>query len=97
MKRSESVVRWSGDGSEVYYITREPFTVMAATREPGDAFAVQAAQALFRCEDLGISPYRDFAVAADGSWFVFARDSGNQSEARSFTVVENWFEEFRGQ
>ncbi len=97
LARTESATRWSGDGRQVYYITREPFTVMAAEREPGDTFSVKAARALFPCDALGISPYREFAVAADGSWFVFARDVGDQSAARSFTVVENWFEAFRGQ
>ena len=95
LARTESVPRWSADGRTVYYISREPFTLMAAEREPGDSFSVKAAHALFPCDPLGISPYRDFAVAPDGSWFVFARDSGDQAEAKSFTVVENWFEEFR--
>ncbi|MBE0565137.1 MAG: hypothetical protein IH621_04205, partial [Krumholzibacteria bacterium] len=95
LARTESAMRWSADGREAYYISKEPFTVMAAEREPGDTFSIKASRALFPCDPLGISPYRDFAVAADGSWFVFARDSGDQAEAKSFTVVENWYGEFR--
>jgi len=52
---------------------------------------------VYRATDkkLATSPYREFAVAPDGSYFVFPRDSGDQSDAHSFTVVENWFEAFR--
>jgi hypothetical protein len=97
LARTESAVRWSGDSREVFYISREPSSVMAVEREPGETFAVKASHALFPCDSLGISPYREFAVASDGSWFIFARDSGNQAEDKFFTVVENWFEAFRGQ
>jgi Tol biopolymer transport system component len=95
LAHSESVVRWSGDAREIYYISREPFTVTAAELEPGDAFAVKATRALFSADPLGISPYRDFDVAPDGSFFVFARDSGDLDEAGAFTVVENWYTEFQ--
>lgn len=95
LARTESAMRWSRSEREIYYISSEPFTMMVVTYGPGEAFEVKGSRALFPCLPLGINPYDDFSVAADGSWFVFSRTDAGANGGGSFTVVENWFEEYR--
>ena len=93
--RTESVLRWSRDGREIYYIAQEPARLVVATLEPGDTFTIQATAVLFELGPLGIAPFADFDVVADGSEFAFVMLSQDGSGIRAFTVVENWYEEFR--
>ncbi|HPF71142.1 MAG TPA: hypothetical protein PLQ13_10770, partial [Candidatus Krumholzibacteria bacterium] len=94
---SESAICWSPDGRRLYYISQEPFMVMVAEREPGDTFVLKETRALFATGPLGINPYGEFGVSPDDDAFVFACETGDGDQAGSFEVVENWYEEFRGQ
>jgi Tol biopolymer transport system component len=92
--RSESVLRWSSDGREIYYITHNN-VMMAVELEAGPNFAIKAERPLFEVGPLGISQYSDFDVSGDGQEFIFVRHPDGIKGAKIYTVVENWYEEFR--
>ena len=90
-------IRWKQDGSEIYYLLRNPDRMVAAQLAPGDAFVIVSTEVLFDVEALGIQPYSKFDVSADGEEFVFVRGEPGAGAPKQFTVVENWYEEFREQ
>ena len=93
--RTESVLRWSGDGREIYYISRNNHVMMAVELEPGPTFAIRAEQTLFEVAPLGVSHYSDFDVSSDGQEFIFVSHPEGIKGVNMFTVVENWVQDFQ--
>jgi Tol biopolymer transport system component len=93
--RTESVLRWTGDGKECFYISQENLSMTAVELEPGAGFAIKAERTLFDVSLLGASYYSDFDVSADGQEFYLVRQPQGVKNFNMFTVVENWFEDFR--
>jgi Tol biopolymer transport system component len=91
---TESVLRWSGDGRSVYYVSRDK-QMMEVELEPGPTFTIHAERPLFDVTPLGVSQYPPFDVSSDGKEFIFMRQPDGIAGAKSFVVVENWFGEFR--
>lgn len=90
-----SQARWSNDGTELFYV--EGDTLMAARVKTASTFDVVSTTALFSDPSLfsgeeGIIVLYD--VAADGR-FVLQDRVGIDDTAKSITIIENWYEEFR--
>jgi len=92
---TESPLRWSRDQKECYYISKGDVSMMAVELESGPSFAVRAERPLFNVGTLGGSSYTDFDVSADGQEFFMVLKPQGLKNFNVFTVVENWFEEFR--
>jgi serine/threonine protein kinase/sugar lactone lactonase YvrE len=93
--RTESVLRWSADGSRCYYISQGDVFMTEVELEPGPGFRIKARRELFDVAALGGSSYSDFNVSADGQEFYLVRQQKGVKDFNMFTVVENWYEEFR--
>jgi hypothetical protein len=93
--RTESVLRWSSDGKECFYISQDNLSMTAVELEPGASFSIKAEHTLFDVSLLGASFYSDFDVSADGQEFYLVRQPQGVKNFNMFTVVENWYEEFR--
>jgi serine/threonine protein kinase/Tol biopolymer transport system component len=90
-------VRWSSDGSELFYT--EGTTLMAVTVSTEQGFTLGQPQVLFESPSFPIGG-RSYDVSADGQRFVMATSVGVGDDGEvappSIRVVENWYEEFRG-
>jgi TolB protein len=93
--RTESNLRWSRDGKECFYISKDNLSMTAVELEPSSGFAIKAERTLFDVSVLGASYYSDFDVSGDGQEFYLVRQPQGVKNFNMFTVVENWFEEFR--
>lgn len=93
--RTESNLRWSGDGKECFYISKDNLSMTAVELEPSSGFAIKAQRTLFDVSVLGASYYSDFDVSADGQEFYLVRQPQGVKNFNMFTLVENWYEEFR--
>ncbi len=82
------LVRWRGDGKELFYRDGNTLVAVSVTTTPG--FSVGGAERLF---DLP-SPF--FDVSADGQRFVVV-ETLKQRGPPTIRVVQNWYEEFRDQ
>ena len=86
-------VRWSRDGTELFYVESDTLIVVKVTTRP--EFAMGAETRLFSSPNLVRRwPVPNYDVAADGKRFVMIERVGDPKPA-VIRVVENWFEEFR--
>jgi len=92
---TQSVLRWSADGKEVFYIDGSPPRMMAATVHLEPSFSSETPHALFDLAEVDAAPTEVFDVSPDGKHFAMVRSSGAPDRQRMILVVENWFEEFR--
>jgi hypothetical protein len=95
--RTESAVRWSADSSELYYVQPGPSRLVAASVDSGSAFNARSTEILFELARDYTPAYSGFDANADGTEFFFVRLDLASTATRSFTLTENWFEEFRAQ
>ena len=91
-------IRWSSDGSELFYV--EGSTLMAVSVSTEQGFTRGQPQMLFASPDLSsaTSGGRSYDVSADGQRFVMTMpvgDGDEESAPPSIRVVQNWYEEFR--
>ncbi len=91
-------IRWSSDGSELFYV--EGSTLMAVSVSTEQGFTLGQPQMLFESPDLVLADSgRDYDVSADGRRFVMTTpvEEGDDGEVAppSIRVVQNWYEEFR--
>ena len=93
--QSETDAHWSGDGRYLFFASRELQAMMMAELEPGPGFVVRAVTPLFDLEPLGVKHFSEFDVSSDGQEFILRRNPLGIKGKKTFTVVENWFEEFR--
>ncbi len=95
--RSDSALRWSADGKELYYVEGSPLRMMAAPVQLDPVFTLGTPRVLFELAPLGVSDVGKFSfdVSPDGKRFAMLRIAGNPEKDHSIFVVENWFEEFR--
>ena len=89
-------VRWSRDGKELFYV--EGSTLVAVPVSMGPGLSLGTATRLFKHpgleKDNPVAP--TFDVSSDRQSFVIAEPLGDSARA-SIRVVQNWFEEFRGE
>ncbi len=92
-------IRWSSDGSELFYA--EGSTLMAVSVSTEQGFTLGQPQMLFASPDLALATGggRGYDVSADGQRFMMTApvhegDDG-EVEPPAIRVVENWYEEFR--
>ena len=93
--QAETDMRWSADGRFLYYVSRDEMAMMEVELESGPAFIVKAEHRLFDIEPLGVRHFREFDVTGDGQEFILERNPQGVRGKKAFTVVENWYEEFR--
>ena len=92
-------IRWSSDGSELFYA--EGSTLMAVSVSTEQGFTLGQPQMLFASPDLALATGggRSYDVSADGQRFVMGASvqEGDDGEAAptSIRIVQNWYEEFR--
>ena len=87
--------RWSGDGSELFYV--QGFALMAVPVSTEPSLSVGSATSLFEHPGLE-SGLQDpqYDVSADSQRFVLAEPTAERNEGPpSIRVVQNWYEEFR--
>ncbi len=91
-------IRWSSDGSELFYT--EVSTLMAVSVSTEQGFTLGQPQMLFASPDLALATGagRSYDVSADGQRFVMAMPVGDGDEEAAppaIRIVQNWHEEFR--
>ena len=87
--------RWSADGAELFYMSRDGRQVFAVPVVPGERLTVGIPKLLFDGSYLAsIGRGRPFDVSPDGERFVLVKPPATSVGApRSLVVVQNWFEE----
>jgi len=83
------LVRWRGDGKELFYREGNTLVAVSVTTAPG--FSVGGAEWLF-----DLPPSGFFDVSADGQRFIVV-ETLKQRGPPTIRVVQNWYEEFRDQ
>ncbi len=86
--------RWSRDGKELFYVEGDALIAVPVTTRPGFSFG--SPRQLFRKRYLRDSlPVQKFDVTPDGKHFVVV-EPVEDGPPQKIHLVENWFEEFRG-
>ena len=86
--------RWSRDGKEIFYVEDDTLNTVSVKTKP--TFLVGSAERLFSDSHLtNAFPQQTYDVAADGQRFMMVKNLGDPKY--TIHVVQNWFEEFRGQ
>jgi hypothetical protein len=93
--RAESVTRWSSSGHEMFYTSAQQSALVSVKLQAGTGFAIESTEPLFGLSALDVNPFGAFDVSPDGNEFVFVQGDPEARAISSFTIVENWFEEFR--
>jgi serine/threonine-protein kinase len=90
---------WSPAGGELFYATQKG-TIMSVAIEPGPAFKMRNAVALFDWPTLGTpGPGRTYDVSRDGKRFLMFKDNAQTQRSVGTTnirLVLNWVEELKG-
>jgi len=94
--------RWSPDGRELYYLSRDN-AVMAVAVQSNPAFSLGTPQKLFQSSYVGVSAGEGtpWDISADGKRFLMIKEPLATSQAdaagapRKINVVLNWFEELK--
>jgi serine/threonine-protein kinase len=95
-----SCPRWSPDGNELFYLSREN-SMMAVPVETEPAFSLGTPKALFRSIYAGLSGTSGIPwdISPDGKRFLMMKESLPDVPAeggpRKINVVVNWFEELK--
>jgi Tol biopolymer transport system component len=80
--------RWSGDGKEMFYISRDG-ELMAVEVKIGGTFEAGIPKVLFDLSGARISSNTNYAVTADGQRFIFVSRIEDTAPS-SLAVVVNW-------
>lgn len=86
--------RWNPDGSELFYVEHDAVVAVSIATKP--SFSAGQARLLFR--DRGVADVNlshTYDVSADGRRFIMVDWTANPRF--SIEVVQNWYEEFRGE
>ena len=79
--------RWSGDGTEIFYLAPDNKLMVAGVNGRGSSFVVGAVKSLFQTNVKGVrAPYD---VSADGQRFLIST-APKQTTSDPVTVVLNW-------
>jgi Tol biopolymer transport system component len=87
--------RWSGEGDRLYY--REGNAIMEVEVQTQPAIVLSTPKKLFDSQTtpVFISDPFEYDVTRDGQKFLMVQDLGRETKSTTFTVVQNWFAEFR--
>jgi hypothetical protein len=91
-----SFPRWTADGRELFYTTRD--AIMSVTVNTEGSFSFTPAEILFKRPHIDWSSrwYDGYAVTGDGQRFVLFRPILDEDgEPPAIVVVQSWFQEFR--
>ncbi len=90
-------IRWSSDGSELFYA--EGLTLMSVSVSTEQGFTLGQPQMLFESDALTSNFSTTYDVSADGQRFVMTMTVGDGDDGEmappSIRIVQNWYEEFR--
>ncbi|MEZ5416406.1 MAG: protein kinase [Vicinamibacterales bacterium] len=87
--------RWNPAGGELFYVDAAG-RLQSVTFEQGASMPPPAPVALFAEMASSLRLTDGYSPSSSGSWFVTVRDAGRTNARPRITVVQNWFEEFRG-
>jgi serine/threonine-protein kinase len=91
---------WNQEGDEIYYAQDNDIMVVEVT--PGDPLGLGTPQKLFPREPVGACPLPNrwppgFDVTPDGELFLVFQPVESEPTPLRIEVVQNWYEEFRGE
>jgi hypothetical protein len=87
---------WSGNGKELFYL--EGDTLVAVPVSTASGFSVGPPKHLFAHPAFySGSRFHQYDVTADGERFILAHPVEDDYAPPEIHVVQNWYEEFRGQ